>query len=119
MNGLAIILVNLLLFSHSSSKIIDIIEDALVLRPRSLNSPIFVLQTEDCLQICFDLYNIDVLDIKIENTMTSKVMYTYSLNPQQETTLYIPISDWESGSYTIYFVNPINDLYMYGEFYKE
>ncbi|MCD8081342.1 MAG: DUF3244 domain-containing protein, partial [Bacteroides sp.] len=75
--------------------------------------------SQDALQIYFTISDLEQLDIHIENPLTSGVIYTYSLNPQQETTLYIPISDWESGSYTIYFVNPINDLYMYGEFYKE
>ncbi len=98
---------------------IDLDGELAIGRPRSIISPVTAYHSQDALQIDFAIYDLEQLDIHIENTMTSEVMYTYSLNPQQETTLYIPISDWESGSYTIYFVNPINDLYMYGEFYKE
>ncbi|MCC8188440.1 MAG: DUF3244 domain-containing protein [Bacteroides sp.] len=117
MNGLYILILNLSLVTSFSS--VELWGRLSNIATRSIISPVTVYQCNEALQLEFTISDLEQLDIKIENTMTSEVMYKYSLNPQQETTLYIPISEWESGSYTIYFVNPINDLYMYGEFYKE
>ncbi|GEM_PF-5946421 len=120
MNGLWILLFNLSFFSHFSQDVKVLVEGNLgTARPRSISEPVAVHQSQDALQITFDNAGVETLEVRVENNTTSEVVYTYTLNPYQESSLYIPISHWDQGEYTIYFVNPINNLYMYGNFYKE
>ncbi len=68
------------------------------------------------ISVYFNL-SIDQVNIQIENSETSEIVYYNEVDPRIQK--QVVISDLPSGNYIIYFINPDNGCYMYGTFHKE
>ncbi len=81
-----------------------------------LPDPIQATVSSLSLDVVF-FYNVGIIDVEIYSE-SGNIVYSESVDTQTQEYLSIDVSDWDSGTYHIRFVN-LTGQYMYGAFETE